>query len=246
MAGGEDIFVGLNGFDAGGDAYNIELRGMVGYNSATIFSAQPGVSPAVYLHLSNAAMTYWFIANGQRVIIIVKVSTVYQMAYLGKILPYATPDQYPYPVLIAGMSSSSTLRWSSTFRSHSAPFNPGSASARLCWPDGTWYEFENADGTSTPTGPSANRFVWPTHVDPADGAWSDIRDNVGGDYSLFPLILFTQSPASNLVGEMEGIYWVTGFGTASENIITIGGVNYMVVQNAYRTGPGHYCAVRMN
>ena len=43
-------------------------------------------------------MPYWFIANGRRFIVIVRVSSVYQSAYAGFILPYHLPNTF-YPAL---------------------------------------------------------------------------------------------------------------------------------------------------
>jgi hypothetical protein len=67
----------------------------------------------------------------------------------------------------------------------------------------------------------------------------------GTDYALMPLILHTGGAALSIpdsqranVGELDGVYFISGFGNASENTVTIGGVTYLVVQNCFRTtGP---------
>ena len=46
------------------------------------------------------AMEYWFVANGRRLIGVVKISTVYTSFYIGKILPWGSTGDYPLPFLL--------------------------------------------------------------------------------------------------------------------------------------------------
>jgi hypothetical protein len=45
---------------------------------------------------------------------------------------------------------------------------------------------------------------------------------------------------------LEGVYHVSGFNNAAENLITGGGVDHLVVQNVYRTSVRDYWALRLS
>jgi len=69
--------------------------------------------------LMNAEMTYWFFSNKQRIIVIVRTSTVYQCCYLGYGYRLGAPSEYPCPIMALGCSignlvhsdQSATHRW---------------------------------------------------------------------------------------------------------------------------------------
>ena len=243
-AGTEQIYVGIQAFeDVGADYYNFELRGMVGYVSGSAFDAQPGTSGPCYVHLWNSAIPYWLVANGNRIICVAKVSTVYEVLHLGYILPFGTPGQYPYPLLVGGMSSVKTLRFSDTSDSHSAFFNPGEFSARLYWVDGTWYDFTNKYPYT-----DSKRKVWPWVFYRRRDRLTWMRDNIDGSYVLIPATLAMESgaPSANVIGEIDGVYFVSGFNNGAENLINIGGIDHLVVQNAHRTNIDEYMALRLD
>lgn len=57
-------------------------------------------TPAIFL--DAGPMNYWFVANGRRFIVVVKLSTVYNALYGGLYLPYSTPGGYTYPFFAGG------------------------------------------------------------------------------------------------------------------------------------------------
>ena len=54
-------------------------------------------------------------ANGRRIVMVAKTGTYYEMMHLGLFRLYATPGQYPYPLLVGGTYNSST-RWSNSYQ----------------------------------------------------------------------------------------------------------------------------------
>lgn len=244
----KEIYCGIRTFLDGVDSYQWEMRGFTGYDSGvTGLSGQPGASPAVYMHFHGASMTYWFFANGQRIIVVTKVSTVYEHGYLGFLLPYATPAQYPYPMVAGGSSDLSTRRWSSTDRNHSGYWNAGNAGCYLYQPDGSWAEINNRTGTSgTVSSPSsADRTIWPYWTG-SRGVLSDLDTAPDGSYTLLPVIPNSPSSAGaqNIYGEFDGVMFLTGKNNASENTVTIGGDTYIVFQNIHRTAYEEYAAIK--
>jgi hypothetical protein len=138
LAGVDEIFVGIRSDqNVAGDIYNWHIQGATGYLPLDTWANQPNASPERHMALWNQPMPYWFVANGRRIIVAARVSTRVMFIHLGFILPYATPGQYPYPLLIMG--SASNVRWSDV-SSNFAPVirSPGGAwsvSAAL-WPVG--------------------------------------------------------------------------------------------------------------
>src|ERR1700727_3462473 len=105
----EQIFINLIAYtNAVSGLFNWRMTGALGFITGNTWFLQPGVSPQAFLYLWASSIPYWFIANGQRVIVIAQVSGNIEMAYLGKFLPDATPGQYPYPVFIGGTGGDAT------------------------------------------------------------------------------------------------------------------------------------------
>lgn len=247
LSGAEEIFVGVRCYqDAGADIYNILLGGFTGYVPGNTFDTQPGaILRGVPAH--NNRIDYWLTLNGQRLVLAMKVGTpVYETAYLGKMLPYATPGQYPYPLVVGGMLNGAALtRFSET--THSMPFKgawsngsqrPGMQLRRV---DGTWVQ----------------PWCWPWFGTTSDdgliaGVNRALRDT-DGHYALLPIVLNDNAGGTNwpttpgnVWGELDGVNFISGFNNATENTLTIGGITYVVIQDVWRTGHTDYVAIRMD
>lgn len=291
-SGTEEIFVGIRSeYDAANGWYNLFLNGYRGFDSnVQSWFDQPGSLPgwgSTYTLLNpmvpcwNNTMPYWFSASGRSFRFAVKVSTSYEAGYLGFLLPYATPSQYPYPLVVAGSmvpnTSSRTTEWrysANTYR-HSLFPTPGcddhpattsdslNTTLYLLRPDGTWTWFGNRyssssnpdsiidmsqSGVSPVTQGNCTRGVWPASAWNlgTNGRRRAYREVLGGGYMLQPLILHQRYPTMMVLGEMEGVYAISGFSNAAENTATIGGVTHVVMQNSSRTGVHDYWAIGLN
>lgn len=253
----EQIFVGLQAVnDVPGDIYGIQIAGAQGFSAGNGFESQVGISPTSFVAVWNSPMTYWIVGNGQRFVVVVKVSTTYHAMYCGKILPYGTPTQYPYPLFIGG-ESTTNLRWSNTtvgFRHFSDPGSPSNSTNSGCnflFPDGAWQPFLNwTNSSGNDLLATTGRTVWPcagssNNGTEVDNRLREMRDNIDGSYTLLPLILHCEAPSRQVFGELDGCFWVSGFGNAAENVVTIGGVDHLVVQNIYRTNRWNYWALKL-
>ena len=195
-------------------------------------------------------------ANGQRLILVAKISTTYQLLYLGKILPYGTPAQFPYPVLVAATTDRAATRWSNSDTDSSSVLNPGKG-VFLYTTDGGWKRIENRYGAN-----GQGRWqqglldIFPTHSnafgDPgtgnADFNGPQVHPAPDGTYTLLPLVPLCRNAeyaSLNQYGELDGLFWVTGTGNAAENILSIDGDDHLVIQNIYRTSWTDYGAVRL-
>jgi hypothetical protein len=256
------IIMGAKTFsDVPTDYFNWRLGGFSAFNAGQPFNMQSGyvggaaqAQSSPVFTLWNSTIPYWFIANGRRVIIIAKISTVYVAAYLGLMSPYMSPGAFPYPLIVGGnlafntepATTSPTWRWSYTgveMRNFAIPFAAAMSGAdfqsslRLRLTSGSWrgFDLSNTEATSGQ--------VWPNaYVD--TGASYDWRPNLDGSYPLLPVVLFDPTP--NIFGELDGVYSTSGFSQGAENTITVGGIQHLVVQNVFRNTKADFFAVRLS
>lgn len=251
----DQIFVGALCFNnATGDYFDWRLGGFTGYASGNTFTNQPGAMTGPVLPLWNSSIPYWFVADGKRVIVVAKVSTVFESAYLGFIDPYPSPGQWAYPLAVGGMlafvnepvATSVNWRWSYTGNEHHAFYlgNPTASAAdagsslRLRKPDGSWRGFGNNSFAASASYPGC---LWP-----AGASMTDLRPNLDGTYPLFPIIATeNDSTTQNVFGELAGVMATTGHLNAAENTIAVGRETWLVVQNAHRTTKTDYAAIRL-
>ncbi len=248
LTGTEEIFIGLNlNADSNTDRYSIGVWMFRNYNSATADLTQPGSSSVMYMTLWNTSMPYWFVANGQRLIVAAKVSTVYSALHAGKILPYGTPGEYPQPYFVSSVATSNAVRWSTVSEDNRNFWDPGNAS-QLLTPNGSWRVVQNWREAGGESAASSN-FVYPfssgTFNGVTAGRYRELRENVDGTYWTLPLIIHGLDPNQDIYGEIDGAFAVSGFNSASENIVTIGGINHLVVQDLHRTDRYYYAAIKL-
>ena len=180
-SGVDEIYTGIRSeYDAGNGWYNLFLNGYTGYDAnETSWFEQPGALPGVsepspaenpMIPCWDSSMSYWLAANGRCVRIGVKVSTSFEGGYLGFILPYATPSQYPYPLAVGGsLVPQDTARgpeWRYSYNSYlhsvfTTPAGVGSstlldaASLYIRAPDGNWRHVCQRITTANPDAISA-------------------------------------------------------------------------------------------
>lgn len=253
-ANADQIFVGASRFyDTGSGNYdNWRLGGFTGYGGANTFTNQPGAETRPVLTLWNGEIPYWFIADGARVKVVAKVSSVYACAYLGFAETYPSPGQLPYPLVVGGNMAWSTepaltsanWRYSYTGLENSAFFQPLNAtndrwrSLRLRRPDGSWQGFDGTPGRFN----TIHGDLWPWTT-----TMSNVRPALDGSYVLLPIMMFEAGSegGTNAWGELSGVMAVTGHGNGSENTVVVGRETWLVVQNVHRTAKNNYAAFRL-
>lgn len=238
-----------------GDYDDLRLNGYTAYNAGLDFYGQAGgmteKGPCLPL-LRVGDMPFWFSANGRRVVIVAKVSTVYITGYLGLITPYLNPSADPYPLLIGGCmaydiepaATSVNWRWSVTADSLSAfPKSRGVTGStdrddhqcRFRRPDGVFAAFSNYSRLVDGGGGL---------LTPGMSIGTDLRPGLDGSYPVLPIVLSERYPA-NVWGELDGVGWVSGHANTAENTVTQNRITWLVVQNIYRTTKTSYFAVKL-
>ncbi len=229
LSGTESIYIGFKTYHSvGADYYNLTVATFTGYVAGNTFYAQPGVTySGIPTH--NMRIDYWLSINGQRIVLAMKVGTpVYVSAYAGKFLPYATPSQYPYPVVCGGMlNAEPATRFSDA--SYSMPYKGNRVNLKMWFNSGVYLQPET--------------WPWNTarYATLSSASNYQLRDT-NGYYSILPIVLFN---AQGNYGELDGIFYISGFGNTVENTVVIGGLTYVVIQDVSRTGFIDYYAIRM-
>ncbi|MDR3631712.1 MAG: hypothetical protein P4L42_15430 [Desulfocapsaceae bacterium] len=240
LAGLDRIYCGADTFeDPAAGYYNWCLFGSISWRARREPEKQPlscGKDRS-FAYLWNAPIPYWMVATPRRIIMVAKISTVYQFVHLGLGDPPATDTQYPYPMLIGGCGSIRNQSYAVSNNGNSAFWANLGYGVRALLPGGTWGGYNG--GAQSASNPSLN-------VVSANSANKDtILSGINGDY-LLDQIFVTDSVRPSTYFAIDGLYRVSGHKNASENVFAIDGINYMVFQDVYRVGYGDYCALRLN
>lgn len=204
------------------DYYNIAVTGATGFVGAANFDNQPGARSAMAVPMWNQPIAYWLSANGQRAILTAKIDTTYVQMYVGKIMTYGTPGQYPYPMLVAAsLPSASASRYSAA--AVNLPFKGNRSSMSLRSTSGAWI----------------NPYAWP--YTKSSGTPDTFRP-VNGEYSLLPISLHD---SANTYGVLDGLQFITGFDNAVENTASVGPENWIVLQETIKNGLSDFYAQRI-
>lgn len=251
----DPVYVGLYTYtDPSNSIYTISSLGMVTFDANFKFNNQPSVfqqRPKILCW--DQAMPYWFVANGRRFMVLVKTATSYEFLYCGFMLPYCLPDQYPYPYVVGGMANSH-ISYLNTTTEHENFMSHYYAHAG-CWhPSNVWRYLCGAyvENTLIPTVQ-----LYPNWVNGAPRSSSDwatrripvvIKPDFGGQYHLqnIELISGTYDQGTGLFGCLDGVYMVSGFQNAPENIIQVDGLDYLVFIDSTRTELGRFFAMRIS
>lgn len=238
LSGTEDIYIGFRSYqNTSADVYNVSVAGFTGYVPANPFINQPGYFESG-LPAHNNRIDYWIAANAQRIVMGLKVGTpVYTHGYAGKFFPYATPSQYPYPLYVGGcLNGVPETRYSDTaytfpYYGATAGAEPGTnrPQSQIRFVDGSWRQHR----------------CWPYYGNSRVAQATESLRDTNTQYSLNPITIMTSSPSVNVLGELDGVYQITGFNNVTENTLTINGEDYIVLQDAGRTGFDSYVALRM-
>jgi hypothetical protein len=121
LSGTEHVVIGIEEYDIGWNlnCYPVWVTGMTWYSNAT----WRGASAIPQMPLMNAEMQYWFFSNAQRIIVVVRTSTMYQCCYLGFGNRLGAPSEYPVPVMALGCGSAN-LVYSDQVAGHRWFLNP--------------------------------------------------------------------------------------------------------------------------
>lgn len=242
LANQDEIFVGYMHFkDSKSGENGFFIYGMTGYSATEPLLKQPGVCPRYVpsVPLWDGPTKYVISATGRRIFGTFKVSSNFNSFYAGFLLPYATPLQYPYPLFVGGQHCAySKVKFSET---GDYTMNYIRGSWGTSWGNGQGYA--SSGYVLDPAGTWQNICRWgesfytlPIRLQSEPSNFK--YENVGGGYVLEPVVVcrgnYLGSPA--MLGELDGIQFVSGHGLAADSDGNINGQRWMIFQDGYRNG----------
>jgi hypothetical protein len=258
VTGDQNIYVGGYTYSsATGDVWNLIFRGFrywddYGVDGSILnIPTQAGNGQDLNLNLSKTTFAYWIIAHGSRVIILARISGVYQSAYFGYGLPYETPADHPYPMVLVAPDTTKGNRYSHTDATPRFIISPYTGAAHAMTPSGVWYAYANraagGSGSNGSDASSAYGKFWPNATRDAGTTVDDLRDAIDGSMPVLPVVLYQPDGLTGHAwGELDGVYWTTGFNNAAEALLDYGAIKLIVWLNAYRTSIYDYCAIALD
>lgn len=256
IGGGTDkiyIMLDMHNYTETQDRMTIDSS--VGYDSNLASFEQPGslqqwfksdgkTVPNVpqFCVTSNERFFYWIFCDTYRIIVVCRMSIVYESMYLGFINPIASERQYPYPMYVCGNTTVNGSSWPDN-KNGSFIF-PESNNGFLRRADGTWRAFNatkpnpspSSDGTVFPYNAHNERLI-PNYKE--DGSIN--QDN----FLLIPIMLQTNNPV-DVNGLLRGCHWISGTRDIdAERILAYGANQYIVFDTKQDRGPNSYFAILM-
>jgi hypothetical protein len=256
LAAADEVLVGIKTRSVSATRKDWQIQGYTAFDNMLAFDDQLNAIPitgaygkAFFQTLSSGSpITYYIIASGRRFIIITFLANgITQFLFAGLFRAYgpATPDRYPYPLLIAGSQSLLSEELSDVSDEHSVGIMPkisatsgGTISNGFVWSEqfGQWYRSATRS-SSIGSGLSVFWCVPPGGI--AGGGASSIRPlglTEGGDHVLHPMeIMANVNNLEKELGYVDGVYWASGLNAADGTIVTIDGFDYLGFKNIFRT-----------
>lgn len=178
-AGSDEIFIGMETKrNVGAGVFYWELEGNTGFDNGQAFDDQPGSSRSNFevdtltVPMNNGTIDFFIVIDPFHIKLITKSGSSYTNLYMGFIFTYATPAEYPYPLLIMGCSSANNrdvpFNSSSNFMSgmHDplsfANLEGGPGAIREV--DGQWYRLSHAFQQGASKLQYLERVIWPANT----------------------------------------------------------------------------------
>ncbi len=213
-------------------------------------------------NMGSGGVTYWFYCNSKRFIIVTRTGVDdYTMSFVGFVSAFAQPDDYPFPLLIAGSGEDwdRGMNTGGTYIRDAQDPTTGNALYRRF--DNVWRYVENHDqdiGRSENWIGSPQAVVYPKHpgvsgrgnfpfsivgdsLDPEGHFLKNIDPTEQGDLPIFPCIIADKEVG--FIGAMDGVFVVPQGGVlAPEATFTIGLDTYRVFSTrSFSDGNQYYC-----
>lgn len=262
LAGEDEIYLSLLAWVVpASNYYNMTLRGHVAYNPALPSIDPPGTNSNYISILGvNSPIKYWFIANGRCFKVITRINGRYDAMYGGFILPEHLPGDWSYPLFIGASFLGRNAQASLDTYQHSNFWNANAdGSGNLALSQGylfspvqAWMPIRNFNSGSTLT-TARMTLPWARGVrqqnfrNCLDGQrWLQRGQLVGigwvpGNYDRGGKV-GDMPERGQFFGSFDGVFYTPSFGATAEQIVTVNGVDYLLVPNVYRTGDGEYAA----
>ncbi|EMC9264008.1 hypothetical protein VO418_001701 [Vibrio cholerae] len=229
LSGQESIKVGYQTTSSdSNDTFNLKLKVSVLFSSGSSFDTMPNSSGTKYIYLWQNPITYYFLINQDRIVILAQVSTKTQLSYSGKLRTYCSLGHWPRQVVVFGTSNHDSGRWSSEGADYSNFQSLNSRNNEYLWVDNT-FKVSNRSFPRQTTLPILTGEL----VTPPSERWM--------------LQMFCIHDERGAIGEFQGCFYIVGRNTSTgQKFSSPDGLReFVVVQNVHRTGFADYIALEL-
>lgn len=251
---GKQVFVNIQSDNNPAiNAYGWKVRGATAYSGVAPWGMQPEECADTYFNLWPNTIDYWFYVNDRRFMVVAKIGVIYLSMHAGFFLPFALPDEYPFPLYIA--SNTNSLRAYNASDSDSRFFvDPGVQAAfykrRLT---GDWAALRNHLGGTNNLDAVFNEnsvHMWPHRCARGNGnnsTWeyrwlNTMKPNLSGELPMFtPHII--DNYMRRVAGVLDGVYVTGGFNRTAEQTVTWSGRTFRLFPNIFRSRPKDFMAI---
>jgi len=184
--------------------------------------------------LNNDNMYYWIFSNKRRIIIIVRVAaSIYVSGYLGGCKALASPSNFPKPYCVIAPTHGN-VSFAST--SNNFRFIIHLNSSQIYYSAMAFDEDSNFLYNK-------NLTLLPKYNFMDVGELKKTKEN---KLVLYPVYFYDYlAIPKKSYSVLDGVFFVPGINLASEDIIEIGGDDYLIIQNIFRTSYQDYMAIKM-
>lgn len=254
--GNDKIYIYLSCHDVDGSTVNkLILDSSVGYDPLLGVFEQPGSiqqwlkatgktqsDTPTFTISTNERFFYWIFVDNYRIIIVARMSIMYESMYLGFLNPIASERQYPYPMYVCGNSHFKGQDWPNN-QNGSFVF-PIDGAGWLRRADGTWRKF-NASKPDPSASTDGTVFPYNSHNKKLIPNYKEINAVNQDNFLLIPIMLQTNNPV-DMNGLLRGCYWVSGTRDIdSERLLSYNGEQYIVFDTKEDRGANTYFAIKM-
>lgn len=183
---------------------------------------------------TDDTLAYWFFSNKRRVIVIVRsLGTIYTSSYLGAGIRYAAPSTYNTPNLVMGghRGAEKVTSQDSKHKSFSLHRNSSSDTGIFFGVDSSGDYFNTDTVDLIPARQFSNSGV--------------LKKTTGDQVLLLPVFLNELTDPERTILQLDGVYLCPCTGIQSEDILEIGGDDYFVFQNVFRSEYDDFTVVKM-
>ena len=181
------------------------------------------------LPLIDDTMYYWFYANQQRIVVVVKVQSNYESAYLGFGRRFGNPADYQYPLVIIGSTFGNDI-YSSTNNMRQFCIYPyrynDYYSCYVIEPSGEYLTCRGYSVYDCTIFLPMNDFILTGVCDP---------DELDRTLMTPVYVCGYQAGREQTYMDLDGVFHLMGSGVQSEDVLNFDGKSYRAFQNCHRT-----------
>lgn len=206
------------------------------------FAPQYKANEPAFTITKNERFFYWIFVDTYRIIVVCRMSIVYESMYLGFLNPIASERQYPYPMYVCGNTVAGTKEW--TAQGLGSFVFPNGGSGWLRRADGNWRAFNASKPNPSPSS-IGTVFPYTSHNTKLIPNYKE-TDSINQDnFLLIPIMLQTNDPV-DLNGLLRGCYWISGARDIdAERILQYDGRKFIVFDTQMDRGANTYFAIKI-